>query len=161
MWPTPPTSSSEEDSDQEVEVVFDGVNNPESLHRFCNGRCSIGSSRTRRQRRTRPHRPRTRNRGMDWVPIDQIEEFVNTITAHLASVDAQRSIALNLSDFMHVTVGSTLTLRPPVTAAQVANSSDRIRRQVRRVNRLRNNIVRGINCAITRLDPQQSQVCTS
>lgn len=98
---------------------------------------------------------------MDWVPIDQIEEFVNTITAHLASVDAQRSIALNLSDFMHVTVGSTLTLRPPVTAAQVANSSDRIRRQVRRVNRLRNNIVRGINCAITRLDPQQSQVCTS
>ena len=164
MWPTPPSSDSS-DSEEDVEVVFDGVNtNPNSLHRFCNGSCKHQYKRTHRRFMATPHRPgnaRTRNPGMDWVPAVEIEEFANTITCHLPSADAQRSIVLNLSQFMRATVGYPLALRAPATGAQVTNSNDRTRRQARRVTRLRNIIVRGINCAIIRLDPQQSQVFIS
>ena len=164
MWPTPPTSSDSSDSENDVEVVYDGVNNPNSLHQFCNGSCKHHYKRTHRRLMATPHRPgnaRTRNPGMDWVPAVEIEEFVNTITRHLASADAQRSIVSNLSQFMRTTVGYPLTLRAPVTGAQAANSNDRTRRQARRVSRLRNTIEREINCAIIRLDPQQSQVFIS
>ena len=160
MWPPTPPSSSDED---DVEVVFDGVNNNE-LHKFCNGSCKYLSRAPRRLQGQRRQRPTTsgpdtsnRNPEMEWVPVREINDFVQEFTSQLATAQ-QQGIAVALTDFMTVQVGVPLTLRMPQNAYEFAEASRRLQRQARRVRRLRNRITHSINCAIQRLSREQVTV---
>ena len=161
MWPPTPPSSSDED---EVEVVFDGINRNEDLHRHCNGSCKLlcrSPRRLRGQNRQRPttSAPDTSNQveGMEWVPVREINDFVQEFTTQLATAQ-QNGIAIAITDFMTSQVGVPLTLRMPQNAFEFAEVNRRVQRQARRVRRLRGRITESIHCAIRRLSPEQTQV---
>ena len=161
MWPPTPPSSSDED---EVEVVYDGINYNEDLHRHCNGSCKLycrSPRQLRSQSRQRPttSAPDTSNQveGTEWVPVRQINDFVQEFTTQLATAQ-QNGIAVAITDFMISQVGVPLSLRMPQNAFEYAEASRRVQRQARRVRRLRGQITSSIHCAIRRLSHEQTQV---
>ena len=170
----PPLSSdTESSSDDEVEVISDGVN--EDVHRFCDGKHYCDSRRPRyraRGRRAAARRRIRRSRSFrrspirpiidirQWIPINDIEELCNEFLDHMDTI-SRRGEAVGLEHWLYREVGVSFCLRPPRTPAEAVWTSHRLYRQARRVAKLQRRIIRAANCAVDSIEARHRRVAVA
>lgn len=167
----PPLSSdTESSSDDEVEVISDGVN--DDVHRFCNGKHYCDSRRPRHRARGRRAAARQRFRRSrsfrrspirptidlrQWIPISDIEELCHEFLQHMDTI-SRRGVAVGLEHWLYREVGVSLCLRFPRNPAEAVWASRRLFRQQRRVAELQRRIISAANCAVDSIEARHRRV---